>query len=89
MFKSSSSTDTLSSILTTASTDRLAGADTSSKLTESGRDYSIDLARYLKVKYQLGNMTKDNNKGVNVAHDSDLGSELMVLTGVHSCDYVE
>ena len=68
------------------STDRLAGtADIGlSKLTEAGREYGVDLGRYLKVKYQMSGSGSFGIKKSRGPRDDDLGSELMVLTGTSS-----
>lgn len=79
-----SSTDKLNSSHQNVSTERLAGygdqGSSSSKLSEAGREYGVDLGRYLKVNYQMSGHARPKSAPL----EGDLGSELMVLTGTSS-----
>ena len=79
--RSSSSAERLNGLIPNPTNDRLATNSTDdfhSKLTEAGREYCVDLGRYLKVKYQMSGNPKCK---IPITRDSNLGSELMVLTG--------
>lgn len=79
--RSNSSTERLNNLLPNQSNDKLGGItsdNNQSKLSEVGREYCVDLGRYLKVKYQMSGNPKSK---MPITRDSDLGSELMVLTG--------
>ena len=67
------------------STERLGGSSDigPTKLTEAGREYGVDLGRYLKFKYEMNGHPKSQSKLI-VTKDKDLGLELMVLTGTSS-----
>ena len=72
------------SLSPTSSNERLAGTgdqrSSNSKLSEAGREYGVDLGRYLKVNYQMSGRSRPRTSPLN----DDLGSELMVLTGTSS-----
>jgi hypothetical protein len=78
---SSSADNTLSSV----STERLVGMSDSypTKLTENGREYAKNLARFFKAKFEVeqGNGHFDSHY---TSAEIDLGNELMVLTGTSS-----
>lgn len=80
----SGSSERLVSLSPTSSNERLAGTgdqrSSNSKLSESGREYGVDLGRYLKVNYQMSGRSRPKSSPLN----EDLGSELMVLTGTSS-----
>lgn len=83
-FRSSSSAERLTHLPPNASNERLAGTgdqnSSNSKLTEAGREYAVDLGRYLKVNYQMSGHARPKSAPL----EGDLGSELMVLTGTSS-----
>ena len=83
--RSGSSAERLAGSLSpTSSNERLAGSgdqrSSNSKLSEAGREYGVDLGRYLKVNYQMSGRSRPKSSPLN----EDLGSELMVLTGTSS-----
>ena len=83
--RSGSSAERLAGSLSpTSSNERLAGTgdqrSSNSKLSEAGREYGVDLGRYLKVNYQMSGRSRPKSSPLN----EDLGSELMVLTGTSS-----
>lgn len=84
LIRSGSCAERLVSLSPTSSNERLAGPGdqrtSNSKLSESGREYGVDLGRYLKVNYQMSGRSRPKSSPLN----EDLGSELMVLTGTSS-----
>ena len=83
-FRSSSSAERLAVLPPNASAERLAGhgdqGSSNSKLSEAGREFGVDLGRYLKVNYQMSGSSRPKSSPL----EGDLGSELMVLTGTSS-----
>ena len=83
-FRSSSSAERLAALPPNASAERLAGhgdqGSSNSKLSEAGREFGVDLGRYLKVNYQMSGSSRPKSSPL----EGDYGSELMVLTGTSS-----
>lgn len=79
-----SNAERLNSAHQNISTERLAGygdqGSSNSKLSEAGREYGVELGRYLKVNYQMSGHARPKSAPL----EGDLGSELMVLTGTSS-----
>ena len=79
-----SNAERLNSAHQNISTERLAGygdqGSSNSKLSEAGREYGVELGRYLKVNYQMSGHARPKRAPL----EGDLGSELMVLTGTSS-----